>query len=154
MDAKLGKSGTFSDQISVHLARWAKFTEIWSEKVPDLPSLASNLTHFGAKPSIPGSLTPTVLDCLALTPPRLTFTPTPVWPATSTCSSLPHGYCSYILINSNFCTAESCITRNGNIFYQRYFCVFFWEPTYKRVGVLTFLLHYLCQWECWSAIQK
>ena len=52
---KSEKSGSFSDQISVHLARWAarwaKCTEIWSEKVPDLshlgpiwPILGPNLT--------------------------------------------------------------------------------------------------------------
>ena len=41
LDPKLDKSGTFSDQISVHLARWAKCTEILSEKVPDLSHLRS-----------------------------------------------------------------------------------------------------------------
>ena len=58
LDHKLDKCGTFSDQISVHLARWAKCTEIWSEKVPDLSNLGSNLTHFGAKPTIPATRFP------------------------------------------------------------------------------------------------
>ena len=31
---KWDKSGAFSDQISVHLAQGAKYTEIWSEEVP------------------------------------------------------------------------------------------------------------------------
>ena len=31
----------------------AKFTEIWSEKVTELSNLGSNLTYFGAKPTIP-----------------------------------------------------------------------------------------------------
>ena len=53
LDPKLDKSGTFSDQISVHLARWAKCSEIWSEKFPNLSNLGANLTHFGAKPTIP-----------------------------------------------------------------------------------------------------
>ena len=53
LDPKWDKSGTFSDQIPVHLAHRAKCTEIWSEKVPDLFNLGSNLTHFGAKPTIP-----------------------------------------------------------------------------------------------------
>ena len=34
---------------------WAKCSEIWSEKVPDLFNLVYNLTHFGAKPTIPGA---------------------------------------------------------------------------------------------------
>ena len=37
------KSGAFSDQISVHLARGAKCTEIWSEKAPDLSHLESTI---------------------------------------------------------------------------------------------------------------
>ena len=55
LDPKLGKSGTISDPIAVPLARSAKCTEIWSEKVPDLSIMGSNLTHFGAKPTIPAS---------------------------------------------------------------------------------------------------
>ena len=50
LDPKLDKSGTFSDQISVHLAHRAKCTEIWSEKSricpimgPIWPTLALNL---------------------------------------------------------------------------------------------------------------
>ena len=35
IDPKWDQSGAFSDQISVHLARGAKCTEIWSEKAPD-----------------------------------------------------------------------------------------------------------------------
>ena len=56
LDPKLDKSGAFSDQISVHLAPRAKCTEIGSEKAPDLSNLGSNLTHFGAKPSIRGQM--------------------------------------------------------------------------------------------------
>ena len=56
LDPKLDKSGTFLDQISVHLALWAKCTEIWSEKVPDLSNLGSNLTHFKTKPTIPAAI--------------------------------------------------------------------------------------------------
>ena len=55
LDPKLDKSGTFSDQISENLTHLAKCTEIWSEKVPGLSNLGSNLTHFGAKPNIPGN---------------------------------------------------------------------------------------------------
>ena len=50
---RLDKAGTFSYQISVHLAHRAKCTEIWYEKVPDLSHMGSNLIHFGAKPTIP-----------------------------------------------------------------------------------------------------
>ena len=50
---KIGQIRDFSVQISVHIAHRAKFTEIWSEKVPELSNLGSNLTHFGAKPTIP-----------------------------------------------------------------------------------------------------
>ena len=40
---KWDKSGAFSDQISVHLAREPRIRPIWA-----------TLTHFGAKPTIPG----------------------------------------------------------------------------------------------------
>ena len=36
------------------MAHRAKYTEILSEKVPGLSNLGSNLTHYGAKPTIPG----------------------------------------------------------------------------------------------------
>ena len=39
LDPKVANSGSFSDQISVHLAPCAKCTEIWSEKAPDLSHL-------------------------------------------------------------------------------------------------------------------
>ena len=46
---KWDKSGAFSDQISVHLARGAKCTEIWSEKAPDYTEIwsekAPDLSH-------------------------------------------------------------------------------------------------------------
>ena len=74
---KWDKSGAFSDQISVHLARGA----------PDLSNLGSNLAHFGAKPTIPGpSLAFTyqqkmsVIDCS--TPQTLKFTYQQTMPVT------------------------------------------------------------------------
>ena len=45
LEPKWDKSGTFSDQISVHLAH----------RAPDLSNLGSNLTHFGAK-SLPSTM--------------------------------------------------------------------------------------------------
>ena len=52
---KRDKSGTFSDQISVHLAR-PTTNELNSDlKKPRICLIfGANLTHFGAKPTIPG----------------------------------------------------------------------------------------------------
>ena len=54
---KWDKSGSFSDQISVYLARRAKCTEIWSEKAPDFshlgpiwPTLEPNLPSLWTRP--------------------------------------------------------------------------------------------------------
>ena len=53
---KWDKSGAFSDQISVHLAqgRQMHWNQIW--KSPGFVTFRANLTHFGAKPTIPASV--------------------------------------------------------------------------------------------------
>ena len=48
---KWDKSGAFLDQISVHLARGAKCTEIWSEKATDLSHLGPIWPTF--EPNLP-----------------------------------------------------------------------------------------------------
>ena len=50
--SKWDKTGTFSDQISVHLARSSQmyWNLIW--KSPGFVPFEINLTHFGAKPQI------------------------------------------------------------------------------------------------------
>ena len=55
LDTKLDKSGAFSDQISVHLAppRKMHWNLIW--KSPGFVPFGANLTHFGAKLTIPAS---------------------------------------------------------------------------------------------------
>ena len=59
---KLDKSGAFSDTISVHLAL--------PRKIPGFVPFGTNLTHFGAKPTIPDLY----LNCLYFLNPGYTET--------------------------------------------------------------------------------
>ena len=51
---KWDKPGTFSDQISVHLAPRAPNALKSDLKKPGFVPFGANLTHFEAKPTIPG----------------------------------------------------------------------------------------------------
>ena len=71
------KSGAFLDQISVHLARGAKCTEIWSEKNPDLSHLGPNWPNLGAKFDIPELYV--TKNSLRMFAPKL-YSCTEIWP--------------------------------------------------------------------------
>ena len=109
LDPKSNKSWTFSDQISVHLARWAKCTEICSEKVMDFSNLGSNWPTLEPNlPSLVGKLIVTDETFMFLILPCIF----PIW------KNILQRICKFIYVyeNLNWSTISSRFTWEQIIF--------------------------------------